>query len=192
MYVPFRIDVNVNVRYKAFMSDKITDWPLNKDGTAEWSIRDFAAFFDITPRAIRFYETKGLLAPKRRAGVRVFVPVDYMRLTKILRAKRLGFSLDDIKEVLDVTDGVVTDRSELLRRKANFETVIRNLKRRRKEIDVLTKDMSEICQIITESVAQMPDRNNIVDLAARYEAAFKNKMSFQGTSDDYTLMPTPS
>jgi len=104
--------------------------------------------FDVTPRTIRFYEDKGLLSPKRDKNTRVFGPLDYARFEKIIRAKRLGFTLDDIKEVFEVTDGHVTSRSELLRRKTNFETVIRGLQHRRKDIDSLSRDMTEICDVI--------------------------------------------
>jgi len=170
------------------MNSVMQAWPLNKDGKPEWSIRDFAAFFEITTRAVRFYEDKGLLSPKRLSGGRVFSPVDYLRLEKILRAKRLGFTLDDIKTVLDIMDGHIQDRGELLRRKENLERVIKSLQRRRNDIDVLTRDMTDICDILSETVDKMPDTvgtaaTGISDLAGRYEAAFKDRLSFQGTSD---------
>jgi len=94
---------------------------MNNRQSAEWGIKSFAEIFGVTPRTIRFYEDKGLLTPARANGVRVFSPDDRIRFEKIMRGKRLGFSLDDIKEVLDVTDGNVTDRIELLRRRKNFE-----------------------------------------------------------------------
>ena len=139
--------------------------------------------FDVTPRTIRFYEDKGLLSPSRDKNMRVFGSLDQARLEKIMRAKRLGFTLDDIKEVLDVTDGRVTSRSELLRRKRNFETVIRNLQHRREDIDSLTRDMHEICDVITRYVEttsdnspNSPDDMNVFDLAAAYEARFAQSL----------------
>jgi len=158
------------------MLETTTSWPLNKNGDPSWGIREFAGFFGITPRAVRFYEDKGLLSPERRGAMRIFTPRDYMRLTKILRAKRLGFTLDDIKEVLDVTDGLVHERAELLRRKSNFETVIRSLKRRREDIDILTKDMTEICDVISQTLDRTPDMGGIFDLADRYEATFRQTL----------------
>ena len=56
-----------------------------------WRIAELAAHFDITTRAIRFYEDKGLISPARIGGHRVFNAVDKARLEKILRAKRIGF-----------------------------------------------------------------------------------------------------
>lgn len=70
-----------------------------------FSIADLAKEFDLTPRAIRFYEDMGLLAPQRKggaAGVRVYSVRDRTRLKLTLRAKRLGFSLLEAKEIIDM------------------------------------------------------------------------------------------
>ena len=149
---------------------------------SSWGIREFAEIFDVTPRTIRFYEDKGLLAPARNAGARIFGAEDYIRFERIMRAKRIGFTLDDIKEVLDVMDGNITERVELLRRKKNFETVIHNLKRRRKDIDVISKDMAEICAVIAQNVEAAPDNEGVFDLAAAYDEKFKQTMA-----DDYSF-----
>jgi DNA-binding transcriptional MerR regulator len=133
--------------------------------------------FDVTPRTIRFYEDKGLLSPKRQAGARIFDAEDYLRFERIMRAKRIGFTLDDIKQVMDVTDGHITDRVELLRRKKNFETVIRSLQRRREDIDVISKNMTEICAVITQNVENATDNDGVFDLAAAYDAKFKQTMA---------------
>ena len=153
----------------------------NNASAPSWGIREFADMFDVTPRTIRFYEDKGLLTPARHAGARVFDAEDHLRFERIMRAKRIGFTLDDIKEVLDVTDGHITDRVELLRRKKNFETVIRSLKRRREDIDVISKNMAEICAVITQNVENAPDSEGVFDLAAAYDAKFKQTMA-----DDYS------
>jgi len=171
------IDVNVNVSYIAAVLEKLQD----NTSTSSWGIREFAEMFDVTPRTIRFYEDKGLLTPARNAGARIFSPEDYVRFERIMRAKRIGFTLDDIKEVLDVTDGYITDRVELLRRKKNFETVIRSLKRRREDIDVISKNMVEICAVISKNIETTPDSEGVFDLAAAYEAQFRETMT-----DDYS------
>ena len=145
--------------------------------TPQWGIREFAHMFDVTTRTIRFYEDKGLLSPDRQAGARIFGAEDYVRFERIMRAKRIGFTLDDIKEVMEVTDGHITDRVELLRRKKNFETVIRSLKRRREDIDVISKNMTEICAVIAQNVENAPDSDGVFDLAAAYDAKFKQTMA---------------
>jgi len=100
-----------------------------------------------------------------------------LRFERIMRAKRIGFTLDDIKQVMDVTDGHITDRVELLRRKKNFETVIRSLQRRREDIDVISKNMTEICAVITQNVENATDNDGVFDLAAAYDAKFKQTMA---------------
>ena len=98
-------------------------------------------------------------------------------MTNILRAKRLGFSLDDIKIVLDVTDGRVTDRSELSTRRDNFERVIKSLKRRRTDIDVLSRHLTELCRIMDEKLENTDENAEVVQLAEAYDRAFQKHFS---------------
>ena len=65
-------------------------------------IAEMCAAFDVSPRTLRFYESKGLLAPRRINGTRVYSKVDRQRLTRILRAKALGTPLSEIKHYLDM------------------------------------------------------------------------------------------
>jgi DNA-binding transcriptional MerR regulator len=69
-----------------------------------YSIGDLAAAFDITPRSIRFYEDEGLLSPERAGLTRIYGHRDRARLALICRGKRLGFSLAEIREFLDLYD----------------------------------------------------------------------------------------
>src|SRR5262249_13137215 len=69
-----------------------------------YSIGDLATEFGISPRAIRFYEDQALLRPQRIGGNRVYSHGDRARLILVLRGKRLGFSLADIKEMLNLYD----------------------------------------------------------------------------------------
>lgn len=75
--------------------------PENRD---LFAIADLADEFDISTRAIRFYESKGLIHPERVGGTRVFRRRDRARLILILRGKRLGFSLRDISDYLSLYD----------------------------------------------------------------------------------------
>lgn len=69
-----------------------------------YTITDLAHEFKVTPRAIRFYEDKGLLHPSRQGMMRVYTKRDRARLVLILRGKRLGFSLAEIREMIDLYD----------------------------------------------------------------------------------------
>jgi DNA-binding transcriptional MerR regulator len=69
-----------------------------------FSISDLSAEFDITARALRFYEDEGLIAPERRGTQRIYSHRDRARLAWILRGKRVGFSLAEIRELIDLYD----------------------------------------------------------------------------------------
>jgi len=69
-----------------------------------YTITELALEFDITPRAIRFYEDMGLLAPQRAGRNRVYTQRDRTRLKLTLRGKRLGLSLQEIKPLVDMYD----------------------------------------------------------------------------------------
>ena len=70
----------------------------------QFSISDLTAEFDVTARALRFYEDEGLIAPARVGLTRVYSKRDRARLAWIMRAKNVGFSLTEIKEMIDLYD----------------------------------------------------------------------------------------
>ena len=69
-----------------------------------FSISDLSAEFSVTARALRFYEDEGLIAPERRGTARIYSQRDRARLAWILRGKRVGFSLAEIREMIDLYD----------------------------------------------------------------------------------------
>lgn len=69
-----------------------------------YGIADLAREFDVTTRTLRFYEDEGLIAPERQGQKRIFSMRDRVRLKLILRGKRLGFSLDEIREIINLYD----------------------------------------------------------------------------------------
>ena len=83
--------------------------------TQTFGISELATEFDITPRAIRFYEDQGLLAPERRGsgGVRIYSARDRTRLKLTLRGKRLGLSLSEIRELIDMYDSSKDETAQL-------------------------------------------------------------------------------
>lgn len=68
----------------------------------KYSISDLAVAFTITPRTLRFYEMKGLITPKRQGVNRIYSERDKIRLELALRSKRLGFSLEEVKEIIEM------------------------------------------------------------------------------------------
>lgn len=87
---------------------------------ATYSIAELAREFGVTPRAIRFYEDQGLIHPARQGLNRIYSHADRFRLGWILRGKRLGCSLAEIKELLDLYE---TDRSRVSQLKAFLKRV---------------------------------------------------------------------
>jgi DNA-binding transcriptional MerR regulator len=79
------------------------------------SIRQMCDAYDVTPRTLRFYEAKELLRPIRQGSRRLYTRRDRARLTLILRGKRFGFSLEDIRQTLDLYDRDGSNLQQLLR-----------------------------------------------------------------------------
>ena len=108
---------------------------------AEFSISELAREFDITPRAIRFYEDQGLLAPRRDGQRRIYTPRDRTRLKLTLRGKRLGLSLSEIRELIDMYEPGRGERPQLERFLAVLEDHKASLLQQRDDIEA---QLSEI------------------------------------------------
>jgi DNA-binding transcriptional MerR regulator len=124
-----------------------------QDSRDLFSIADLAREFGISTRAIRFYESKGLLYPERVGGTRVFRRRDRARLILILRGKRLGFSLRDISEYLSLYD----PQSHSAQVSLLIEMVDRRLKLLQQQMSDLNTTLSELAEIrklATERLAQ--------------------------------------
>ena len=87
-----------------------------------YSISDLAREFDVTPRAIRFYEGEGLLAPRRDGQRRIYSARDRTRLKLTLRGKRLGLTLSEIRELIDMYEPGRDERPQLERFLAVLES----------------------------------------------------------------------
>jgi DNA-binding transcriptional MerR regulator len=79
------------------------------------TIRAMCDAFDVTPRTLRFYEQKELLAPIRQGARRLYTKRDRARLTLILRGKRFGFTLEDIRQLLALYDSAGSNQEQLVR-----------------------------------------------------------------------------
>ena len=100
-----------------------------------YTIRQLCAAFKCTPRALRFYEDKGLLAPGRKGVNRVYSHRDRGRLQLILQGKRLGLSLNDLGELLDLYELDDGGETQLTASLAKFRERINDLEAQRQEID---------------------------------------------------------
>ena len=121
---------------------------------AEFSISDLAREFDITPRAIRFYEDQGLLAPRREGQRRIYTARDRTRLKLTLRGKRLGLTLSEIRDLIDMYEpgrderaqlerflAVLTEhRASLLQQRADIEAQLSEIQAFEKKVKKQLKD----------------------------------------------------
>ncbi len=80
----------------------------------QMTIREMCDTFSVTPRALRFYETKELIFPKREGTKRLYSRRDCVRLKLLLRGKRFGFSLEDIRQLLDMYDLEGSERTQFM------------------------------------------------------------------------------
>jgi DNA-binding transcriptional MerR regulator len=107
----------------------------------EFSISELAREFDSTPRAIRFYEDQGLLAPRRDGQRRIYTPRDRTRLKLTLRGKRLGLTLSEIRELIDMYEPGRDQRPQLERFLAVLEAHKASLLQQQTDIEA---QLSEI------------------------------------------------
>jgi len=102
---------------------------------AEFSISELAREFDVTPRAIRFYEDQGLLSPRRDGQRRIYTPRDRTRLKLTLRGKRLGLTLAEIRELIDMYEPGRDERPQLERFRDVLQTHRKSLLQQRADIE---------------------------------------------------------
>jgi DNA-binding transcriptional MerR regulator len=122
-----------------------------------YTISELAKEFDITPRAIRFYEDQGLISPSRKGRRRVYRERDRVRLKLVLRGKRLGFALSEVKEMFDLYDtapgetaqlrfllGKIKDRREMLeQQRQDIEAVLHEMESVEKRAVSVLEEMDE-------------------------------------------------
>ena len=109
--------------------------PFEEQERGEYSIGELAREFDVTPRAIRFYEDQGLLSPSRDGQRRIYTPRDRTRLKLTLRGKRLGLTLSEIRELIDMYEPGRDERPQLERFLAVLESHRASLLQQRADIE---------------------------------------------------------
>ena len=120
-----------------------------------WTIREMCDQFDVTSRTLRFYESKELLFPKRQGQKRLFTKKCRGRLKLILRGKRFGFSLEDIRQLLEMYDMGDQQQTQLLRTYELATDKLTDLKNQRDEIEETIKELQQQIQWGKELISSM-------------------------------------
>jgi DNA-binding transcriptional MerR regulator len=113
-----------------------------------YTITQLCREFGVTPRALRFYEQKGLLHPSRRGWTRIFSHKDRARLKLILRGKKVGFTLAEIKEMLDLYNLKDGQISQLKLASRKMRERLQALRQQRVELEEAIADLERTCEII--------------------------------------------
>jgi len=138
-----------------------------------YTISQLAREFEVTPRALRFYEDKGLLTPRRDGMNRVYSHRDRARLQLILRGKRVGLSLIEIKEILDLYK---------VDQRAQAQTALKKYKARIVALEAQREDVDAAIEILTDSIKQLdsflakPAAPAALGAARAFEAEAKKRL----------------
>lgn len=114
----------------------------------QFTISDLSAEFGVTARALRFYEDEGLIAPERRGTARIYSQRDRARLAWILRGKRVGFSLTDIRELIDLYDRGDGRETQRIATIAKCTERVGALKAQRDDIDAAIDEIEEFIGLL--------------------------------------------
>ncbi|MGL5867407.1 MAG: MerR family transcriptional regulator [Dermatophilaceae bacterium] len=112
-------------------------------GDRTWSIAEVSAEFGVTHRAVRHYEQLGLISPERRGTTRVYHRRDHIRLELILRGKRLGFPLTEIRTIIGLYDAPRGRRSQLEYVLAQVDQRRSDLEQRRSDIEATLTELAD-------------------------------------------------
>jgi DNA-binding transcriptional MerR regulator len=157
------------------------------DDHRTYSIRQLCREFGATARALRFYEDKGLLTPARKGQTRVYDARDRARLKLILRGRRIGFTLQEIQDMLDLydrNDGNIHQMAIALRR---HRAQIEALKQQREDLDGAIEMAEAACAAMEERLKNI--RPDLLPGAEEYESIVSARIDHDHHHADFAGHP---
>lgn len=139
-----------------------------------YTIRQLCNEFKVTPRALRFYEDKGLLSPARDGLNRVYNHRDRARLILILRGKRVNLSLAVIRDILDLYKSDETGAAQLAKSVRKFREQIVALEAQREDLDHAVAELKEAVAVFESRLAQV--RPDLLPQAADYDTVLRARL----------------
>lgn len=122
-----------------------------------YTISELASEFGVTTRTIRFYEEKGLVTPRREGQKRLYTPADRVRIKLILRGKRIGMTLDESVEIIDMYDPGHDNAEQLHSLIRRVEAKRERLLQQRRDIDEMLEGLDEVSALCRQSLADTRD-----------------------------------
>ena len=126
---------------------------MNRETT--YGIGELARDFDVTTRTIRFYEEAGLLNPSRDGQQRVYTDADRVKLKLILRGKRLGYSLDEIAEMIGMGNFDTDEEQQLKKAYSYGRRKLKEIESRMEELEILKQDLLRVQEKILNRLKQL-------------------------------------
>ena len=152
------------------------------DDHRTYSIRQLCREFGATARALRFYEDKGLLTPGRKGQTRVYDARDRARLKLILRGRRIGFTLQEIQEMLDLYDRKDHNVHQMAVALPRHRAQIAALRQQLEDIEGAIQTAEEACQWMEEKLAE--HRPDLLPGADEYASLLKARLN-----PDHNIQP---
>ncbi|MEM1088224.1 MAG: MerR family DNA-binding transcriptional regulator [Pseudomonadota bacterium] len=141
-----------------------------------YSISELAREFEITPRALRFYEDKDMLHPARDGMTRVYSHRDRARVKIIVRLKRLGLPLADIREILDLYGLEDGERAQMRMSLVKFQNQVKELESQREDIEMALQELHRGIEWLEEQLGRIgPGKDDAANLKA-YDAVARRQL----------------
>ncbi|MGB0495131.1 MAG: MerR family transcriptional regulator [Kangiellaceae bacterium] len=117
---------------------------IQDDRHTTFSISELSKEFGITPRSIRYYESEGLISPERQGSQRIYHRGDRIRLQLILRGKRVGFSLSEIREIINLYDSPSGEQKQTNLLYGKIEERRNTLYQQQKDIETMLLELDQL------------------------------------------------